>query len=111
MTNDEYLKFTRQFNELIKDVNEPQIFIYLRAQTETIIERINHRNRDYEHEIDLEFIEDISYRYEVLFDNIRSHFKTAEVLTIDTDMKTPCQVLAIVEEFITNILAKIEHYI
>lgn len=107
-TEEEFAGYKRKYWEGMKDVVSPDLFIYLHAQTDILVDRVSARNRDYEEDIDVEFIADVSYRYKTFFSNTSTICGTADVLIIDTSYVTREQVLEIAKEYITKKLAELK---
>lgn len=66
----------------------------------SLLERIKRRGRNLEEDIDIDFIEDVTYRYEQFFENITKILKRSDVLVIDTDKLDAEQVFNMVKEHI-----------
>ncbi len=62
-------------------IPSPDLVVYLRAQTDTLMERIALRDRAYERAMERDYIAALAEAYE----NFYAHYAAAPVLTIDTD--------------------------
>ena len=69
------------FVNMTKFLKSPDIIIYLRADLDVLLERINNRNRDYEATIDPEYLKRLNLMYDEWIENI----KWTKVLIIDTN--------------------------
>jgi len=69
------------FNEITKFLKEPDLIVYLKASTDTLISRINNRKRDFEKEISLEYIHSLNIYYNEWI----SKLPQDKVLIIDTN--------------------------
>ena len=66
---------------MTKFLKSPDIIIYLRADLDVLLERINNRNRDYEATIDPEYLK----RLNVMYDEWIESISWTKVLTVDTN--------------------------
>ncbi len=69
------------FNVMISFLRKPDLIIYLKASTDTLLTRIKKRARDYEKSIDPEYLHTLNISYDKWIASI----KDIPVLTIDTD--------------------------
>lgn len=69
------------FLNMTKFLKSPDIIIYLRADLNILLERINNRNRDYEAKIDPEYLKRLNLMYDEWIENIT----WTKVLIIDTN--------------------------
>ena len=69
------------FNVMISFLRKPDLIIYLKASTDTLLTRIKKRARDYEKTIDPEYLHTLNVSYDKWIANI----KDIPILTIDTD--------------------------
>ena len=69
------------FLNMTKFLKSPDIIIYLRADLDVLLERINNRNRDYEATIDPEYLKRLNLMYDEWIENIT----WTKVLIIDTN--------------------------
>jgi len=69
------------FLNMTKFLKSPDIIIYLRADLDVLLERINNRNRDYEATIDPEYLKRLNLMYDKWIENIT----WTKVLIIDTN--------------------------
>ena len=92
--------FKQKYDACIGDVEEPHLFIYLRSSTETVVERINRRGRDFESSMDIDFLINLSQMYDEMFENLETEFRRSKVLVIQTDNLNAEQVFSIAKEHI-----------
>jgi deoxyadenosine/deoxycytidine kinase len=62
-------------------LKKPDLIIYLRAETDTLISRIKNRGRDYENSIDPEYVHTLNMSYDRWIRSITDQ----PVMTIQTD--------------------------
>ena len=63
------------------DVVKPDVVVYLQASSETLMERITHRNRSYEKDMDREYIERLNQAYNHYF----FHYVDTPLLVVNTN--------------------------
>jgi len=81
MSTRDWMTYTSLFDDMIQFIREPDLIIYLKASTQTLIDRIKNRNREYEKDISLEYIHSLNIYYEKWISKINSD----KVLIIDTN--------------------------
>ena len=69
------------FNVMISFLRKPDLIIYLKASTDTLLTRIKKRARDYEKTIDPEYLHTLNVSYDKWIASI----KDIKILTVDTD--------------------------
>lgn len=70
LQKDEFELYRKLFNLMYKEVKKPSIYVYLYQTTERLLENIKKRGRDYEQNIEPEYLDKINQGY---FDFIRSY--------------------------------------
>ena len=75
---DNYYGLFKVMNFYLK---RPDLIIYLKADTDTLLSRIKKRGRDYENSIDPEYIHTLNISYDRWIESIADH----AVMTIETD--------------------------
>ncbi|MEC7263559.1 MAG: deoxynucleoside kinase, partial [Bacteroidota bacterium] len=70
LQREEYNLYRKVFNFIYKEVKKPEIYLYLYQNTERLLANIKKRGRDYEQNIDPEYLEKINRGY---LDFIKSH--------------------------------------
>ena len=69
------------FSIMTSYLQQPDLIIYLKASTDTLLSRIKNRSRDYEKSIDPEYLHTLNVAYNKWINNI----KNIPVLVIETD--------------------------
>ncbi len=82
MTDVDYENYTALFGVLMSYIRRPDLILYLRANPETLMERIARRGRESEKSITIEYIARLNRAYDDWMRRARAEF---EVLEIDTD--------------------------
>ncbi len=97
----EFEIFDSVFRPLNKKVATPDLLIYLKADTDGIMKRIQLRDRSFERKIDPKYIEKLVKSYDDFF----THYDETEVLMIDAseidfvfNLKTYSQIKALIAE-------------
>ncbi len=72
--------YDQVFSALHERTTHPDLVIFLRAPLDLILERIKHRGRDYEKDMDVAYLEALVDAYQRFFSN----YTHAPVLTVDT---------------------------
>ena len=80
LSEHERVLFDRVYDIIARSVPVPDLVIYLRAPTATLMERIARRGRDYEQQMDEQYIRQLLQVY----DNFFKDYKEAPLLTVDT---------------------------
>ncbi len=83
LKGDELDMYFRVHQALAEKISLPNLIVYLRADTETLMQRIAIRDRTYERNMDRGYIEELNQVYDLFFAD--SHYQGAPVLRIDTD--------------------------
>lgn len=81
ITGEELTMYDRLYEALAENTPKPDLVVYLRANLDTLMERIAMRDRPYERQMDRGYIEALRQSYEGLFSN----YTEAPSLIIDTD--------------------------
>ena len=81
MSKRDYQTYCELFNSMIQFVKQPDLIIYLKANTDTLMSRIRQRNRSYELEMSSEYIHSLN----IYYDKWISKLETKQVLLIKTD--------------------------
>jgi len=82
LVGDELAMYYKVHEALAEKIPQPDLVVYLRAETEVLMQRIAHRDRPYEREMERNYIDQLNRSYEAFFSSPDLPFK---VLTIDTD--------------------------
>jgi deoxyguanosine kinase len=82
LTGDELEMYYRVHGALAEKIIRPDLMIYLRASTDTLMARITFRDRPYERNMERDYIHQLNLTYESFFSDQNLD---SVVLTIDTD--------------------------
>lgn len=82
LAGDELDMYFRVHEALAEKIHKPELIVYLRADTEALMQRIAHRDRPYERDMDREYIDRLNQTYETHFANYPTG---SQVLMIDTN--------------------------
>ena len=82
MTDVDYQNYVELFGVLTSFLRKPDLIIYLRAEPETLMERIAQRGRESERSIGIDYIRRLNFAYDDWMRRARSEY---EVMEIDTD--------------------------
>lgn len=83
---DELTMYYRVHEALAEKIPEPNLILYLRASTDTLMQRILSRDRPYERDMDRAYIEELNRAYEDFFAQPRLRER---LLVIETDHLNP----------------------
>tara|TARA_B100000902_G_C26561664_1_gene552192 strand:- start:55 stop:522 length:468 start_codon:yes stop_codon:yes gene_type:complete len=81
MSDRDWETYNNLFKNMVRFLKEPDIIIYLKASTDTLISRIKKRNRDFEKNINPEYLHQLNTSYNTWVKNE----KKLNILTIETD--------------------------
>ncbi len=84
LRGDELEMYHRVHQALAEKIPSPDLIVYLRADTATLMQRIAFRDRPYERNMDAAYIECLNQAYDAFFNEQRSEEKPP-VLVIDTN--------------------------
>jgi deoxyguanosine kinase len=87
LIGDELEMYYRVHAALAEKIPPPNLIVYLRADTDVLMQRIALRDRSYERNMEHSYIDELNVAYESYFDPHRTDnpLPTAPVLTIDTN--------------------------
>ena len=77
----DYETYSELYHVLVEFLPPPDLVVYLRASSRTLLQRISHRNRDYERTITDSYLEQLNQLYE----NWINNFTLCPVLTVPAD--------------------------
>ncbi len=69
MSKRDYKTYLRVYNLILEDICEPELLIYLKSDVSTLISNIKKRGRDFEQNIQPEYLEKLNELYNEWFDN------------------------------------------
>jgi deoxyadenosine/deoxycytidine kinase len=81
MSRRDYETYETLYQSLAAFLPTPDLVIYLRASVETLVKRIQNRNRDYERTIDAAYLQQLNEAYEAWI----ADFSLCPVLTVPAD--------------------------
>ena len=81
MTDRDWQTYKNLFNNMIQFLRQPDLIIYLRASTDTLLSRIKNRDREFEKEISPEYIHSLNISYDKWIKKCQDQ----QVLTIESD--------------------------
>tara|TARA_B100000902_G_scaffold361711_1_gene379392 strand:+ start:119 stop:733 length:615 start_codon:yes stop_codon:yes gene_type:complete len=81
MSDRDWKTYRNLFSNMVQFLDKPDIIIYLKASTDTLISRIKKRDRDFEKNIDPEYLYQLNNAYNTWAKNEKS----LKILTIDTN--------------------------
>lgn len=81
LQGDEWTMYERLYETLSETIAPPNLVVYLRAETDTLMARIAMRDRPYERQMDRAYIEALRQGYETLF----ASYSATPLLILDTD--------------------------
>lgn len=83
LRGDELEMYYRVHEALAEKIIPPQLVVYLRADTEVLMQRIAARDRSYERNMDRQYIDELNQAYEAFFANPQQ--RRSPVLVLDTN--------------------------
>lgn len=83
LSGDELETYYRVHSALAEKIPQPDLLVYLRADTDVLMQRITQRDRPYERQMERAYIEALNQSYDDFFLNTSNH--PWLVLTIDTN--------------------------
>ena len=83
MSKRDWDNYNELFNEMTSYLKKPDLIVYLKASTDTLIDHIKSRGRDYEKNIDLEYLHLLNIHYNRWISNLE---KTGEINTLTVNM-------------------------
>lgn len=81
LRGDELAVYQSVYNALAENIPLPDLVVYLRAESDTLMERIAVRDRPYERDMDRTYIDALNRAYDGFF----TAYRDSPVLVIDTD--------------------------
>ena len=82
MSEKDYLNYNDLYETVLCSLRYPDLIIYLRASIWTLISRIRKRGRDYEREIDKEYLAQLNLAYEAW---VKRYSRNHRILIVNTD--------------------------
>ena len=81
MMDRDWSTYQNLFSNMTQFLRKPDLIIYLKASTDTLLSRIKNRDRDFERDISPEYLHSLNISYDKWIDRCDDH----EVLTINSD--------------------------
>ena len=81
MSKRDWQTYQNLFKNMVQFLEPPNVIVYLKASTDTLISRIKNRNRDFEKNIDVEYLHQLNSCY----NNWSKNEKELNIITINTD--------------------------
>jgi len=87
LQGDELEMYYRVHEALAEKISHPDLIVYLRADTDVLMQRIASRDRSYERRMERAYIDQLNHAYEDFFGDYHpgGQQRSAPVLTIDTN--------------------------
>lgn len=82
---EEYTKYEQIYSILTADMPMPNVIVYLHAELDTLMERIAMRGREFEKNMDPEYMKQLSSDYEVFIDRFEAAHPEIPVLRFSGD--------------------------
>ncbi len=81
MTTRDFENYISLFKSITKQINPPDLLIYLKSSLSTLVNQIEKRGRDYEDNIRLDYLKQLNQYYENWIEN----YKVGKLLVISVD--------------------------
>ena len=81
LSGDELETYYQVHEALAEKIIKPDLIVYLQADTDVLMQRIAHRDRPYERQMDVNYIDALNQTYETRI----KHYPAGAVLTINTN--------------------------
>jgi len=78
---DELILYERVYRTLTEQILRPQVVVYLHAPLDTLMKRIAHRGRDFEKDMDPDYLAALAKAYRGFF----AHYDDTSLLAVDND--------------------------
>lgn len=91
MSESDYMNYYNEYSKLQNEISKPDVIIFLRTSSEVLLERIKLRGRDYEKDIEKDYLEIINQCYEDYVVLMREKYGV-KIVYIETSEKTKIQV-------------------
>jgi deoxyadenosine/deoxycytidine kinase len=86
MSEPEIQEYTSAFNDYVKLIDKPDVVVFLRADVDKLLERIQGRGRDMENGIDYDYLSSLQSLYdELVLEKIEKSDWPTKVLKYDTN--------------------------
>ena len=78
MCSDDHKIYVNLYNKVVKDLNHPDLIIFLKSDLDTNLARIRKRNRKCENQIDLGYMKNLHIRYENFWDLLKKNIQISK---------------------------------
>ena len=87
LDNNQFHRYKQVYNIFVNDLPQPDIVIYLNSDTDTLMRRIAHRDRNFERQMDRNYIDNLRKEYRYYFNplSIKHNFIGKEPIIIEID--------------------------
>ena len=87
LDNNQFHRYKQVYNIFVNDLPQPDIVIYLNSDTDTLMRRIAHRDRNFERQMDRNYIDGLRTQYKYYFNplSIKHNFMGKEPIIIEID--------------------------
>ncbi|TCT24648.1 deoxyguanosine kinase [Melghiribacillus thermohalophilus] len=85
LQNHHYQKYEQIYRILTKDMPEPNILIYLDASLDTLLKRIQLRNRDVEQNLQADYLKKLSEDYRMFMEQFEQDYPDIPLIRINAD--------------------------
>lgn len=87
LDNNQFHRYKQVYNIFVNDLPQPDIVIYLNSDTDTLMRRIAHRDRNFERQMDRNYIDSLRNEYKYYFNplSIKHNFIGKEPSIIEID--------------------------
>ena len=87
LDNNQFHRYKQVYNIFVNDLPQPDIVIYLNSDTDTLMRRIAHRDRNFERQMDRNYIDGLRTEYKYYFNqlSIKHNFMGKEPIIIEID--------------------------
>ncbi len=83
LSGEDYALWRRLFDTLSTEIVTPDLVVYLRADTDAVMERIRQRNRPFERDLSRDYLARLNEAYERYFDDYQHDLLTIDVTRLD----------------------------
>ena len=100
LPEDEFVLYRKFFNVIYKEMQQPDVYVYLYQNTERLLQNIEKRGRDYEQDIQPEYLENINKGY-VEFIKFQPHLNVKIIDVSELDfVKNRKDYLSIIQQIV-----------
>lgn len=87
LDNNQFHRYKQVYNIFVNDLPQPDIVIYLNSDTDTLMSRIANRDRNFERQMDRNYIDNLRKEYRYYFNplSIKHNFIGKEPIIIEID--------------------------